>query len=86
MLIGAVLILFLQIFAYMASALQKQLDDIRRSVEEHHFEYEGNELKMTITVGVTAGQPEESVEEWVNRADMNLYEGKNSGKNKVVAD
>lgn len=59
------------------------LEGIRRRVEEHRFRYEGTELRLTITIGAAAGEPEDSLEEWVNRADMKLYEGKKSGKNKV---
>lgn len=60
------------------------LDDIRRRIEDHSFEYEGKVLHMTVTIGAAYAQPDESSEEWVNRADMKLYEGKNSGKNKVI--
>jgi diguanylate cyclase (GGDEF)-like protein len=61
------------------------LDDFRRQVEEFEFLYEGQKLHLTITIGVAAGRPDDSMETWVNRADMKLYEGKTTGKNKVVA-
>ena len=65
-------------------AVFRCLDDMRRRVGDHKFEYEGNILHMTVTVGAAEARPDESAEEWVNRADMKLYEGKSSGKNKVV--
>lgn len=48
------------------------------------MEYEGQELKISITIGAAEGRPEDSLEDWVNRADVKLYEGKKTGKNKVV--
>lgn len=66
-------------------AVAEWLDGIRRRVEDHHFEYEGQEFRISITIGAAAGRPEDSLEDWVNRADVKLYEGKKTGKNKVVA-
>jgi len=60
------------------------LEDFRRQVEEYDFVYEDKLIHLTITIGAAAGRPDESVEDWVNRADMKLYEGKTTGKNKVV--
>ena len=60
------------------------LDGFRRQVEEQDFAYEGQSINLTITVGVACSEKNESVESWVNRADMKLYEGKTTGKNKVV--
>lgn len=61
------------------------LDGLRRQVEAYDFEHEGRKLKLTITIGVAQWRENESVESWVNRADMKLYEGKSTGKNRVVA-
>ena len=69
----------------MDSAVQR-LDDLRRKVSDYRFEYSGTVLNLTVTIGAAAGLPNESVEAWVNRADIKLYEGKTTGKNKVLVD
>lgn len=60
------------------------LDSLRCKIEAHRFVYAGQALHLTITIGAAASSADDSVESWVNRADMKLYEGKSSGKNKVV--
>ena len=62
-----------------------RLEQLRKSIEEHDFTYEDTHLKITVTIGVAEYAPGESTDEWIGRADMNLYEGKRSGKNKVVS-
>ena len=62
-----------------------RLEQLRKSIEEHDFTYEDTHLKITVTIGVAEYAPEESIDEWIDRADRNLYEGKRSGKNKVVS-
>jgi diguanylate cyclase (GGDEF)-like protein len=66
-------------------AVVELLDELRRNIENYHFEYKGQALHKTITIGAAESKPDETVESWVDRADTRLYEGKNSGKNKVVA-
>lgn len=60
------------------------LDGFRRQVEEYPFRYDGRELHLTITIGAATYHEGETMEAWVDRADMKLYEGKKSGKNKVI--
>ena len=60
------------------------LDRLRKSVEEHGFWYEDKRLSLTITIGMALYEDGCTFGEWVNAADRKLYEGKCSGKNKVV--
>lgn len=39
--------------------------------------------KITISLGVAQYQPGESSDEWLKRADDNMYEAKNQGRNRV---
>lgn len=61
------------------------LDKLRQTVEDYGFWYEEQRLRVTITVGVATYPAGVSVHEWINQADKRLYEGKTSGKNRVVA-
>lgn len=40
---------------------------------------------VTVSLGLAELRPEESVDEWLKRADRHLYEAKNRGRNQVVA-
>jgi diguanylate cyclase (GGDEF)-like protein len=61
-------------------------EHVRQRVEAHPFEYSGNRVAVTVSLGVAAvhGGDIPSVEEFVRRADDNLYQAKNSGRNRVV--
>ncbi len=62
----------------------KVLEGIRQAVEKTDFVYEGTTIKLTITIGMAGHMEEQSIDEWINKADMKLYTGKNSGKNRLV--
>ncbi len=60
--------------------LENLLDIIRNA----KFEWEGNNIPVTITAGAVQAQKDETPDEIINRADHLLYDGKNSGRNKIV--
>ncbi len=60
------------------------LQQVRQAVNDYKFQYEGNELHMTMTIGVAWLEPEMNVDEWISTADTKLYEGKAAGKNRIV--
>jgi diguanylate cyclase (GGDEF)-like protein len=47
--------------------------------------YEGRVIPVTVSVGVAALHPGESMEQWLSRADKALYDAKNNGRNRCVA-
>lgn len=62
-----------------------QLEHLSGSVSSYAFRYEEIPLSLTVTIGAACYEKNDTVENWVNRADRKLYEGKSSGKNKLVA-
>jgi diguanylate cyclase (GGDEF)-like protein len=60
----------------------KKMDEFRKVVE--NFRFCDSELKVTISVGVKEYNKKDSLEEFIKKADDNLYEAKRSGRNKVV--
>lgn len=52
---------------------------IRQAIEDYNF---AKDCRITISGGVYQYQGE-SVEEFINKADQNLYKAKNEGKNKI---
>ena len=62
------------------------LEDLRKSIAAEDFQYDNYKLKITITGGVARfHRGFGDIQTWVDRADKKLYQGKNSGKNKIVA-
>ncbi len=58
---------------------------IRKSVASFSFAaHNGEQIVLTVSVGVAKYEREEGIDEVINQADMNLYEAKKSGKNRVV--
>jgi len=60
----------------------KKLEEFRGIVEKHKFCMEN--LKVTISVGVAQLDRENDIMTLIEKADKNLYEAKNSGRNRVI--
>ena len=65
------------------NALNK-IEDIRRKIEEHVFNFNNLNLHATVTIGVSKYDKGMSIDDWIMSAYKRLYAGKTSGKNKVV--
>ena len=67
-----------------ADQAYKILDNIRTSIENTPFYYKNNKLNITITAGLEDYSEINGIEATISKADDKLYEGKNTGRNKVV--
>ena len=61
------------------------LERMRMIISSEPVVFEDMSINVTVTVGMAHRDNNESIDNWVNKADSNLYTGKKSGKNKVVA-
>ena len=61
------------------------LNEVREEVMERTLHYNGNELNVTVTIGAGKYENGMSIDEWISSADKKLYDGKRSGKNRVVS-
>lgn len=66
--------------------LKEKLQMLIEDIPTKSIIYNDTEIAVTITAGVVCKIPEETIEETISRADALLYQGKTSGKNKVVAE
>ena len=61
-------------------------EKLRLIIGYHRFEYDGRELSVTMTFGVSTFREGETREKGIARADAALYRGKKAGRNRVVLD
>ena len=61
------------------------IEKLRQAVENINVEYEGQEIKVTITAGVEEKDKSVALNKWIVAADEKLYIGKQNGKNTVIA-
>lgn len=66
--------------------IQSKLSELVKSISEKKVEYDDGVISVTITAGVSLKIEEETIDKAISRADMYLYKGKNSGKNRLVAE
>ena len=59
-------------------------EKLRKNVEDHSFTAAGQKVHITITCGVADLQPTKPFEDALKQADKMLYEGKDSGRNRVM--
>jgi len=76
---------FLMVFAshsaqQTAEIVRALLDDIRAA----EFSFEGSRIAVTMTFGIADTKCADNAEAVINHADALLYEGKGSGRNRVV--
>jgi len=64
---------------------QQTLTRLQRSLTEALFLYDGREVFVTFSAGVTAWRVGEALETALERADEALYEAKRTGKNRTCA-
>lgn len=57
---------------------------IRQTIESHPFKFENNQIKVTVSIGVTLRKDGDDWEKMYNRADQALYQSKQNGRNKIT--
>ena len=59
-------------------------DKIRHLVEQTSFEYEGQHIKVTISIGLSEMGPYRTLKDFIAASDAALFEAKNAGRNTVI--
>jgi two-component system cell cycle response regulator len=61
----------------------KIAEDLRNLVEQHHFSVEGEQIRVTVSIGAAALKPGMDAKAFFRAADEMLYKAKNAGRNRV---
>ena len=59
-------------------------ENLREVIAGHLFEFEGEQLSITMTFGIAVHRKGESMDACIARADTAMYHGKEQGRNKVM--
>lgn len=60
------------------------MEELLNAVRGAVFAHGGENITVTMTFGAAEHLPSETIDETINRADSNLYNGKQSGRNRIV--
>lgn len=69
-----------------SSTARQVAEKIRQQTEEAVFPFNGVNLRVTTSIGVTELQGDDSMDHLIGRADRALYRAKQSGRNRVCED
>ncbi|MGM0526175.1 MAG: GGDEF domain-containing protein [Pseudomonadota bacterium] len=61
-------------------------EKLRTEFEQKVFKVKGAEASMTLSIGVAQLKQGEHWTDWLERADQRLYQAKDAGRNRVIAD
>ncbi|UZE13381.1 sensor domain-containing diguanylate cyclase [Pseudomonas sp. B21-053] len=65
---------------------QKIAEKIRQHVEKQRYAYDGKELQLTVSIGLTTLQPDETLHTLLSRADHAMYRAKQAGRNRTCVE
>jgi len=65
------------------SEVKQAIEQARIAISQRETEYDNKSLRVTGSIGVAQFNGQETVEEWIKRADTALYQSKESGRNCV---
>lgn len=74
---------FFVLYAYTdtKATVKEEFEKIRKSIEQQEIIYEGEKIKITITIGLSFYRKGLSLNDWLKEADALLYSGKEGGRN-----
>ncbi len=75
---------FVLLFPRSTPDVIQDIEEIRRTVENNSFLYDGKTMNITLTFGVASSKGCSTIKEMLIEADGQLMKGKNNGKNQVV--
>lgn len=62
----------------------KKAEEVLALVRKEVYVHEDRQIRFTVSIGVAELSKNETVEEWMKRADLALYHSKNNGRNRLT--
>ena len=62
------------------------IQNLRETISTYDFQFDGNDLHVTVTFGISFTDEKNTLDDLVQLADERMYHGKKNGKNRVIAD
>lgn len=59
------------------------LERLRKAIENHTFKFNNNNIKITLSIGVSSNTGCETAQDMFDEADKILYNAKNNGRNQI---
>jgi len=59
------------------------LEKVRKNVEQHTFDIEGESIRLTVSLGATFAQDGTNAKKLIHKADTALYKAKKAGRNQL---
>lgn len=66
-----------------AESAQIPFERLRKTIEEQVFKYNNNDIKVTISAGISSNTELQDAWDMLDEADKALYKAKNNGRNRV---
>ena len=76
---------FLLIYQLGIDETMEKVKLLQQVIRDYHFQYEGQDIKITMTFGIESDAEAKPYEERIKQADGKLYVGKNNGRDQIVA-
>ena len=65
---------------------QKIAEKIRQHIEEQEYAYNGHALNLTVSIGATTLQRDDTLHSLLSRADHAMYRAKQTGRNRTCVE
>ena len=77
---------FVLVFSnYSLDEAKQHLTEFIRWIQDYQFQYQNQVIHITLTFGITVGDSEITLDQWIEKSDQLLYKGKVSGKNVILS-
>lgn len=63
----------------------QEFEDLRKQIQDTVVKCNGNDIRITVTIGLAFYEKGETIHSLIKEADNNLYIGKENGRNRVVS-
>lgn len=75
---------FLLVYELDIDEAKDKIEDLLKNIRERDFQYEGQVIKVSMTIGVKEMEEGIPYEKIIKKADDKLYTGKRNGRNQIV--